>query len=254
MADATVADLLGDDLLCHWDASDATSVWTDTGGTSQAGDGDDVKGWSQQADASQSGLLTEATNPPVYDADYDATGYPAVVFDGTNQKLFIPSTGIVTGAARLVLSVITHVSGVTNYCFGNANSQYLRLYYGSVFQGSGTSVGLEGTNPAKQCVAARFDAPWLAVGQSAGVGGTTGMNAGLTGAFTLGALNQNGGFSQYGACAVHEVLLIAGTCEFGQVVRCSKLLASKWGTTDNNATPQVTGGLLRVGMNGGFGG
>lgn len=242
MADATYADLLGSDILLHYDASDASSLFTDTAATTAASDGNEVRAITPQAGAALSGAATGA-NGPTYHLNYSATGYPGLQFDGTNDVLRFNGTGLSVGQALFAICAQTWISGLTVWSRGGGVG-FLRQFGGSSIQTS-TGVGVTGTTGKTVC-ASIARAGQTAADSLAASGSSTGNGLSATlgtpiafGAFESGPLT----FAQYGAFVLHEVMFVAGTCEWGQVLRAAKIMRSKWGITDPNAMPQKpTGG------------
>jgi len=245
MADAVYADLFGSDILLHYDASDATSLFTDTACTTAASDGNEVKGFTPQADADLAINLT-GTNGPAYAANYSSTGYPALVFDGSNDALLNSSTGMATGQRAFVLIAETWIAGSgTGWNRGNGGD-WQRGFFSTTSCGMQDSVvGLISfATPAGRRVTSHVAGANQSQTDCLGVCGGTRSNqtpAGLSGAFTLGALNT-GALSQFGNFALHEVMVIGEDCEWGQVLRAAKIMRDKWGITDPNAMPQAPGG------------
>lgn len=249
MADAVYSDLFGSDLILHYTAADSGSLFTDTGATTPASDGNTVKAWTAQADAATNSALTESTNGPTYAADYASSGYPALVFDGTNDILSLTSTGITTNARMFVLMAYTWIGATTNtaWCRGNGAS-WCRGYVGTGYTAlQDSSAGIFGVTSGVP--SARRVTAWVAgadqtqvdtLGFSAG-NRNNHMPAGASAVFTLAALNT-GSLSQFGNFALHEVLVIGHSCEWGQVLRGSKLLRDSWGITDPNGVPQAAAG------------
>lgn len=253
MANATFADLFGSDLLLHYDASDSSKLFTDTGGTSAAADGNEVKCIKASADAAITGAAT-GTNGPTYRANYASSGYAALEFDGVNDRLGISGGGL-TVADFMVLCCFTRISGSASTVWfrGSTIANIVRQLYtadnGHQYQygiaSSYTSVTVAGTITGRNvwAMAARTGQSELnALGPCAG-NRVTPYGASLGDAFYIGA-GENGGFYQGANIAFHEILVIGSTCEWGQVLRGAKIMRNKWGVTDPNALPQ-TGGTSR---------
>jgi hypothetical protein len=263
MADATILDLLGTDIHLHYDVSDAALIFEDTSGTDAAEDGDVVKCLKPTAHAVLAVNLTEATNGPTYAANYSGSGYPAIVFDGTNDLLRNGSTGATAGRF-FGLCVLTPVGVGRVWARGNSTTAYSSLYINSStvprYQShNGTTLtDLTITTSGRVCVAQCFGANQQQIdglGASSGTSSATSpVHASLAAELTLGAL-WTGSASQFGSVAFHELLIIGGSCEWGQVLRAAKLLRTKWGITDPNGTPQsASGGGIPIarGMHGGM--
>lgn len=107
---ATLFQLLGSALALHYDASDASKLFTDTGGTVLVADGNTIKCWKPNSDAALQVNLTEATNGPTYRANYSATGFAGVEFDGVNDALEQLTTGFVPGSRMSSLAVVSPIS------------------------------------------------------------------------------------------------------------------------------------------------
>ena len=249
MADATFADLFGSDILLHYDASDAASLFTDTGGTTPAADGNEVKCITPQSDASLQVNLTNA-NGPTYRANYASSGYAALQFDGVNDALVQATTGLAS-TRFFVVAAFTPISTVgTIWNRGATVANMCRLYWNGtssyIFQSLGgtndvnASATLVSGKIVASCVIGSGHTEIDVLGPSFGVQNHT-ISASIAQNFNLGVSNFSG-FTQYGNFAFHELLLIAGTCEWGQVVRASKILRNKWGIADPNALPQKAGG------------
>lgn len=251
MPTATLTDLFGAELLLHYDAGDAASLFSDTAGTSLAGDGVEVKCWTPQSDAALQVNLTNA-NGPTRRVNYAATGFAALEFDGVNDALQSTAAGLTTGQRAFVLSAFTWIGASANtlWCRGNG-SAWQRGYCApttDALQDSGMGIFGTGTQPTGRRVVA-----WCAGANQSQVD-SLGFCAGnrsnhtpanLSGAFSVGALNT-GSLSQFGNFAMHEIVVIGANCEWGQVLRAATLLRSKWSVTDPNATPQTSaavGGL-----------
>jgi hypothetical protein len=249
MADATYEDLLGSDILLHYDVLDAASLFTDTGGTSAASNGNEVRCIKPQSDAALQVNLTNSTGP-TYRSNYASSGYPALEFDGVNDALLNVSTGITTGQRLFVLCAFTFIgSSNTLWCRGNGSFWCRGLCSTTVDGFQSTTSG--GSAQTASMPAGRRVTAW-AMGSSQSQVDALGFSAGnnanasdsMSGAFTLGALNT-GSLSQYGNFAMHEVMVVAGSCEWGQVLRSAKIMRNRWGVTDPNATPQKAGGSSR---------
>ena len=252
MADATLTDLFSTDLLLHYDASDAGSLFTDTAGTTAASNGNEVKCLKPQADAARQVNLANSTGP-TYRSNYASSGYAALEFDGTNDALVQATTGL-TSTRFFVLAAFTPISSVgTIWNRGATVANMCRLYWNGsasyIFQSLG---GTNDVNATVTLVSGKIVACSVigsgqtqidVLGPSYGVQNHT-ISASIAQNFNLGVSNFSG-FTQYGNFAFHELLLIAGTCEWGQVLRGAKLLRNKWGITDPNATPQKAGGTAR---------
>lgn len=250
MPDATFSNLFSPELLLHYDASDAASLFTDTGGTSAASNGNEVKCWKPASDATLAVNLTNA-NGPTYRSNYASSGYAALEFDGTNDALLNTSTGMTTGQRAFVLAAFTFI-GASNtlWCRGNGAAWQRGLCSTTTdaLQDSGV-----GTITSSGIPSARRVTAWVAGANQSQVD-SLGFSAGnrsnhtpgtLTAAFTVGALNT-GSLSQFGNFALHEIMVIGANCEWGQVIRGAKILRNKWGVTDPNALPQFSnpGGSL----------
>lgn len=245
MADATFADLFGDELYLHYDASDASKLFTDAGGTSAASDGNEVKCIKPQADAFFQVNLTNA-NGPAYRSNYASSGYAALEFDGTNDVLQNLSTGIGTATRGFVLFASTPLNSGTNWCRGASGSVFLRGFPGTTseaMQNASLTLSMTGLASGRRVTAyvgganqSQIDALGFSVGNQVNY-----ITSGLTGAFTLGAI-YTGSLSQFHQMAFYECLVIGPNCEWGQVLRAAKILRNKWGITDPNALPQAASG------------
>lgn len=263
MPNATLADLFGVNLLLHYAADGASKLFTDTGGTAPAADGNAIKCWKPEAAAVYQVNLTEGTNGPAYRADYAGTGYKALEFDGTNDVLSNSAPGFGTGEGGFFLSVYTPI-GASNTIWsrGNSGSHYIR-HLGATTAGSiQSSVGgpvASGTLPnARRCVACAFQSAQSQIDVLGFSGGnqTNWVSASLSAWFQVGAFNTGSPtFSQHGNFALHEVAVISTGSEWGQVLRAAKVLRNKWGITDPNTMPQAAaaGGLMTArGFTGGI--
>jgi hypothetical protein len=252
MADAVYADLFGSDILLHYDASDATSLFTDTACTTAASDGNEVKGFTPQADADLAINLT-GTNGPAYAANYSSTGYPALVFDGSNDRLGATTTGL-TGDRFFVIVAYTPISGSASTVWWRGSITRLArlLYVGTGatqtqlqtgINSSYISIGLPSGISSKVCVASDVgDAGFQLASLTNVVGNTAdGLDNAMPETFYLGA-GDNSGWYQGANIAFHEILLVGSLCEWGQVIRGAKIMRDKWGITDPNAMPQAPGG------------
>lgn len=265
MADATFTDLFSTDILLHYDVSDASKLFTDTGGTSAAADGNEVKCIKPQSSAALAVNLTNATGP-AYRTNYSSSGYPALEFDGTNDALFQATTGLTAG--RFYMLIAFHrpsAAGLRVQWFrGTSASHYVQSYaVGNTLSfdqagGSGglTAVTTNGSIAGKRVVSYAIGTDNQQVdGLVLGVGGTGNVSASLNEQFVLGAQRIAGSLAYFDTFAFQELLLIAGTCEWGQVIRGAKILRNKWGITDPSALPQqpAPGGAIGGGsLNGGF--
>ena len=243
MADATFADLFGTDILLHYDASNAASLFTDTGGTSAASNGNEVKCWKPEVGASLQVNLTNSAGP-VYRSNYASSGYPALEFDGVNDALLNSSTGLTTSQKVFILCVFRSLNSFGRIWGRGNTAVWLSAYYGTnaehiqTSSGTGASIA-SGLPDSRRCTAYIVGSGQTqldSLGYSGGVR-DSGLPASLTGAFTIGALNT-GTLSQYGAMAFNELMVVDGTCEWGQVLRGAKLMRTKWGISDPNSTPQ----------------
>lgn len=249
MANATLFDLFGNDILLHYDASVAASLFTDTGGTTPASDGNEVKCWKPQSDASLQVNLTHTTGP-TYRSNYVSSGYPALEFDGSNDALLNASTGLTTSQKVFIIAVFQPLNSFgTIWCRGDT-AAWSRAYYGTdsenIQQSAGSSVSITSGLPSGRRVVAYVvgtsQTQLDALGYSAGSQSIS-LISSLTGAITIGALNT-GSLSQYGNLAFNEILAIGSSCEWGQVIRGAKILRDKWGVTDPNGYPQKSGGRI----------
>jgi len=250
MADATFADLLGSDILLHYDASDASSLFSDTAGTTLAVDGGEVECIKPQSTALLQVDLTNA-NGPTYRADYSSSGYSALQFNGVNNALANASTGLTAGTNWFALTAFTPLTGTGAIWSRGANStHFARLFQNTapnfLAQSTGAtnfSVSLV-TSTAKQVLAIANQSghnEFNGLGFSIGNQTANAVSASIAGNFTLGAANFTG-LTAFAAFAFHEVLIIGSSCEWGQVLRAAKIMRNKWGITDPNATPQKSGG------------
>ena len=251
MADATFADLFGSDLLLHYDASDSSKLFTDTGGTSAASDGNEVKCIKASSDASITTAAT-GTNGPTYRANYSSSGYPALEFDGVNDRLGVSGVGL-TIADFMVVCCFTRISGTASTVWyrGNNIANVIRqLYTGdtghqiqygiaSSYAGPTITTSVTGRNvwaSALRTGQTELNVLGLCNGlRSTPYGGT------LADAFYIGA-GESSGILQPANMAFNEILVIGSTCEWGQVIRAAKIMRNKWGITDPNALPQAASG------------
>jgi hypothetical protein len=251
MADATFADLFGSDILLHYDVSDASKLFTDTGGTSVASNGNEVKCVKASADAAKTGSIT-GTNGPTYRSNYASSGYPALEFDGSNDRLGITGAGLAV-ADFMVLCCFTRISGTAStvwYRGTDLVNLIRQLYTGDAghqvqygIASSYTALTISGTVTGRNVWASAFrtgqvelDSMGFGTGNRATpYGGTLGD------AFYLGA-GESGGVLQPANMAFNEILVIGSLCEWGQVIRAGKIMRNKWGISDPNALPQTAGG------------
>ena len=252
---ASYTDLLGSEILLHYDVSDSSTLFTDEACTSAASDGNEVKGVTSQSDAALSPNMTGA-NGPTYRANYAASGYAALEFDGVNDRLGNATTGLL--AERFfVLAAYTPISGAdeTIWCRGSIAGPFVRFLYigtgalqsyvqtresGSVYSfqlptgvSSKVVVVVEAANELTQ----------VSSGTSTYGKATDAIDASLTEKFYFGA-GENSGIYQPANAAIHEIMLVGKNAEFGQVVRASTIMRDKWGVADNNALPVVSGGAV----------
>jgi hypothetical protein len=241
MADATIVDLLGSDILLHHDSSDTSTLWADTAETTPATDGGTVLSWSRQSSASLDLSYFVAANGPTYRADYNSTGYPGLQFNGTTNLLRTPGTGLSAGQKLYSLCVSTFISGTTVWNRGGGTG-YLRQYGGNLLQ-SGVSSGSGPTSTSRICCASVAGPNQTEFHSLTGNAGQDWLLSTLGTPIVLGAFEGSlNSFSQYGAVVIHEILFIASTSEWGQVLRAAKVLRDKWGQTDPSSVPQATGG------------
>lgn len=253
MANATYADLLGSDILLHFDASDAGSLFTDTAATTAASDGDTVRAWTQQAGASLGGNAIEATNAPIYRSNYAASGYPALEFDGSNDRLVLDAPGLVPftrlfflyaatrSTENLTLRVFSIGTELTHYiAAGTATSILNRLQ--SV---GGTALTLdfeyEDRKAVSACVIGDGQNQINELGNGTGNKLTSVISGSLGDRFVIG-MRPNA--EQFWSGPIFEIMVIAGTCEWGQVIRAAKIMRNKWGIADPNALPQKASGAF----------
>lgn len=252
MADATYTDLFGSEILLHYDASDAASLFTDTGGTSAASNVNEVKCIKPQADAALSVNLTNA-NGPIYNTNYNATGYPGLKFDGTNDALFAATTGLTASRFFVLLAFDRPSSSGTRVQWfrGNSASHYVQSFASSnalSFDQNGGSGGYSVVTPGGSIAGSHVIA--YAIGASNQqvdgltiAGATSGnVSASLTEEFVLGAQRIAGTLALFDTFSFRELLVIGGNCEWGQVIRGAKILRNKWGVPDPNGLPQKAGG------------
>lgn len=264
MPDATFANLFGSDLLLHYDVSDASKLFTDTGGTSAAVNGNEVKCVKASSDAAGTGSITGA-NGPTYRSNYASSGYPALEFDGVNDRLGITGAGL-TVSDFMVLCCFTHISGsastvwfrgtdlvnLVRQLYVSSSSHWLQYGIASSYIANQMNISITGRNVwASAARTGQFEIN--AMGACQGIRATP-YGATLGDAFYVGA-GESGGVYQPANMAFHEILVIGSTCEWGQVIRGAKILRNKWGVTDPNALPQYTapgGVMLPRPMNGGY--
>lgn len=248
MADATFANLFGSDLLLHGDASDSSKLFTDTGGTSAASDGNEVKCLKQSSDASITTAFT-GTNGPTYRANYSSSGYPALEFDGVNDRLGVSGAGL-TVSDFMVLVCFTRISGSASTVWyrGNNIANIVRqlyssdsghqLQYGIASSYGGPTLSATITGRNVWATAARTGQHELNCLGHCGGGRNTPYGASIADAFYIGA-GESSGILQPANMAFNEILVIGSSCEWGQVIRAAKIMRNKWGVTDPNALPQA---------------
>lgn len=247
MADATLADLFGSNLLMHYMADGASKLFTDTGGTVAANDGDAIKCWKPESDAAWQVNLTETTNGPAYRANYASSGYKALEFDGSNDVLSNSAPGFSTSQRCHILAAVTPI-GASNTLWhrGSSASHYYRALIATTTMGS---AGSGGTGPtassltnAKRVAAYAFHSDCTEVncyGRSAGNNSDM-LTASVSAWFVLGAFNTGTpSFSQFGNFALHEIVVVHDDVEWGQVIRGATILRNKWGVADQNSLPQA---------------
>jgi hypothetical protein len=250
MTDATLSDLLGSGILMHFDASDSSSIFEDTGGTDAAEDGDTVKCWKPSSLASLPGNATEATNGPTYRANYDGSGYPALQFDGVNDLLTRTSTGNLTNGCKMIFCW-TRINASTTVRYFQIGADFSNSFsaYRSGTNTDGIQVRGAGANTTvaswnitiaagRQATVYSFVSGQLqAIGLGHGSGATTGASSlGVT--YTNQLIIGNGNVTQFANMGLHEILVVSSDCELGQVMRAAKLIRTKWGITDPSDTPQ----------------
>lgn len=249
MADATYADLLGSDLLLHYDASVPANLFTDVAGTLPASDGNEIKCWAASADAAITNKASH-TAGPIYRENYAATGYPGLEFDGVDDALRVTGTTL-SATSRYFLLVAFHpVSTVfgTLISRGSSGTIYHRIYKSTIYAMQGgstltvpstltagglTDVVLSSVWGVNQTV---LDSRLQAAGTSGGAGYT------LADVLTIGAGDFGGGPTQPANCVIREVILVGSGCEWGQVQRAAKIMRNKWGVSDPNPLPQASSG------------
>lgn len=256
MTNATFADLFSTDLLLHYDASDSASLFTDTGGTSAASNGNEVKCWKPASDATLSVNLTESTGP-TYRSNYASSGYAALEFDGTNDRLGNSFTGI-TGSRMFVLACVTLIGSSGTIWWRGANtSHFLRNYVSAANTPAIQSAGgagaffsaLPSTVTGRMVLASVYGDSQNqldALGTCFGNKNTGTISGSITSGFYVGAGENSG--SQFQPCnmALHEILVVGANCEWGQVIRGAKILRNKWGVADPNALPQTASGSTLI--------
>jgi hypothetical protein len=88
------------------DASDLTTLWQDTGGTSAiTADGQTVKRWADKS--GQSHAFTQATNGPTYNT---GSGKHWLTFDGTNDTLTEAASNMTSNIAAATLFLVIEAS------------------------------------------------------------------------------------------------------------------------------------------------
>ncbi len=252
MADATLADLLSPYMLLNYDASDAASLFEDTGGTNPAEDGDAILCWKPQADSALASVNLTHSVGPTYAANYSATGYAGLTFNGTTQYLGVASPGIVPFTRLFMIVVFGYPgSGTTSVVhIGTGTTHNVRLRTSTAAVGSQT-VGGSGTiahslTPAsatKLVMASLFSDAQNRSDDLAASMGTVASNiisGSLADQLYVGCRNAA---DQFFNGVLHQVVIGAGNFEWGQVVRATKLLRTKWGLTDPNPTPQKSAGM-----------
>jgi len=211
-----------------------------------------VRCWKQQAGASLAGNITEATNGPTYRANYASSGYPAIEFDGTDDRLVLNTPGLVPftrlfflyaaerSTANLTMRALSIGVNATHYiASGTSNSISNRLQ-----SAGGTAFFLDFVFADLRSVAAcvigngQNQIDQLANGNGNKLTGV--ISASLGDRFNVGMRPDA---AQFWQGAIFEIMVIAGTCEWGQVIRAGKIMRDKWGIDDPNAYPQkITGG------------
>lgn len=260
MANATIDDILGAAKLFQWDASIAGSIYEDAAATDTAEDADIVLAWEDQCAGE---LLTVVANGPTYRADYASSGYAGLEFDGTNDVLSGAMTGVASGAVLGVLWVGSVLSSASTLISRGNSGAWTRIYSGTasqqiIQQSAGGSSSSDSRCPTKRSIAWLTDVgrtQIYCIESSNYNTDSISSQPSVSNTLTLCALNT-GSPSQFGNCVVHEVVITDSTVGWWDLVECVTVLNDKWGITDPNPTPQAAagGGLLRVGMAGGFSG
>ena len=257
MADATYADLIPSTALkLHYDASDITKAFTDAACTTQVTDGGNVLGWMPTSISGSTAKMT-GTAGPVYRANYASSGYAALESNGTTHRLFNSSLSF--GISRFaVLCCYTRISGSasTPWMRGSVSvGRMARLIY----VGSGASqtycqYGINGSYNTIAPPSAPAGAKSVVLIEISDAGGRCSVdayNSGGTSSDTLdGSMpdslylfaGDNSGFYQGANIAMHEIIFATGAdWSSGNMMRAAKVMATKWGVTNENPTPQAGG-------------
>jgi hypothetical protein len=258
MADATYSDLIPSTALnLHYDASDITKAFTDAACTTQVTDGGTVLGWAPTSIASSTAKMT-GTAGPVYRSNYASSGYAALESNGTTHRLF--NTSLSLGISRFaVLCCYTRISGAASTVWMRGSVSVGRMarliYVGSGALQTYLQYGIASSYAQTQPPSAPAAAKSVVLIEVSDVGSRCSFDSYNCSGASVDALDgsmpdslylfagDNGGFYQGANIAMHELILATGAdWSSGGIMDAAKVMATKWGVTNENPTPQTSGG------------
>jgi hypothetical protein len=253
---ATIYTVLGSSLMLEWAADQPSTIYEDTGGTDAAEDGDPVASWRSTANGSLSLLSNQSTlaNRPAYRANYAASGYPAIEFDGSNDGLFIPHNAALSitnqtifivakadtlSAWRILLSKVGNPSWTT----GIHVAAYSATQLNFIANGALLGTVLPDTS-SRFILAMRYN----------GVSGEIWLNDTAIGAattsLTVTANTADGGIGNGGSAggpypwdgAIQHILWCSGACSRTAMEYIVNALGDRWGISITDP-PSIGGGV-----------
>lgn len=202
-------------LLYKLDARDSGNLWANTGKTTPSTNGSAVVVWSPSSGSAITNDCTQSTaaNQPALNTNYLSSGKPAVVFDGSNDRLLTSDSNAwdVTDITVIVAARASAVTGDRLFCTkwdaGNWNNGWGLGFSGTRFTGQGSSWNPSGqpASTGAQLCAIRGTAAWRDSYYNGRFEGAPGTSIPANSyAFAIGA--GNGG--QYAmAIGIHCVLI-----------------------------------------------
>lgn len=134
---------LGPSLALWLDAEDATTITLN---------GSTVSQWADKSGHGNNATQSTAANQPTY----SATGYggkPSLAFDGTNDSLVLPTTGVMginTAAGFYIATAASTPSGAIQFLHGAATIELFEAH----LSGQNSIRGIHGGSPFSDCIKA----------------------------------------------------------------------------------------------------
>lgn len=254
-------------LLTEFDARSTSSLWQDTGKSTSVSDGDSVRVWvpSAKGSLSDDAVAPSDTARPVYRSSVAATGYPGLEFDAVDDVLSIAHNSAYNGLSGLTVLCVCRLNNLPSWdgVFGKFQDPSWTIGWGVMTSG-GSSI-LAGTDnwnrvshPVSTGQTLVFAMRGNASTQQLWVNDTIAAVASggyavdnSTATIELGGLGSGAGLYRLDGY-LHHVLICSEFLSSSQMAAAMYYLGQIWGVSVT--APLSSGGLLRVGMNGGFGG